>query len=118
MERYTAQDGIVTDTRTGLQREAEYHGPMSWHEGEEYARNLRLGRFDDWRLPTRLESESLLNLERSNPASDFPGMPSALFWSLSSCAYGSSYAWRVSFYDGGVYAGYRADGSCVRCVRG
>lgn len=118
MERYTTNEGIVTDAKTGLQWEEKHHGPMSWYDADEYAINLRLGGFDDWRLPTRLELESLLDLDRHNPASDFPGMPPLWFWSSSSFANVSSYAWLVSFYDCNVLARYRTLDGFVRCVRG
>jgi len=35
----------------------------SWHEAKEYAKNLRLGGFNDWRLPTREELRRLANIK-------------------------------------------------------
>jgi len=36
---------------------------MTWQEAKEYAKNLRVGGFDDWRLPTRDELRALGNIK-------------------------------------------------------
>jgi len=74
-----------------------------------------------WRLPTRLELQSIVDIRQYNPAIDreaFPNTPSENFWSASSDASYSGYAWSVEFYNGasggGPVAGYSYR---VRCVR-
>lgn len=54
-------DGTVTDTRHGLMWQAEIaeHG-VSWHKAVESCRNLGLGGYTDWRIPTRAELATLL----------------------------------------------------------
>jgi hypothetical protein len=77
---------------------------------------------EGWRLPTRMELESILDLTRHDPAVDttrFPDTKSGWYWSSTPCAWSSDDAWVVSFYDG--YASdYRRDdyGAFVRAVRG
>jgi uncharacterized caspase-like protein len=36
---------------------------LTWNQAKEYAKNLRLGGFDDWRLPTREELRALGNIK-------------------------------------------------------
>ena len=77
---------------------------------------------DDWRLPTRTELRSIVDLSRINPAIDTAYFPNTLsnyyYWSASPSAAYSSYAWIVSFGYG--YDGYssKSGSSHARLVRG
>ena len=56
----------------------------------------------------------------ANPAINataFPGTNASGYWSASSYAASSTYAWRVNFYIGYVYANTKANSYYVRCVR-
>lgn len=76
---------------------------------------------DGWRLPTRQELESLLDISRHEPAIDveaFPDTKSDWYWSDTPCAWNKASAvWVVNFNDG--YVGYygRCYFACVRAVR-
>jgi len=75
---------------------------------------------EGWRLPTRMELESILDLTRHDPAVDttkFPDTKSAWYWTSTPCAWGSSCAWIVSFYAGNANSYHRANDACVRAVR-
>jgi hypothetical protein len=77
---------------------------------------------EGWRLPTRMELESILDLTRHDPAVDttrFPDTKSGWYWSSTPCAWSSVNAWIVGFNDGVANNG-RRDGSdaFVRAVRG
>ena len=61
-------DGTVSDLNTGLMwqkttdaRPDTLEGRVTWYEGEEYARKLRLGGCDDWRVPSIKELISLVD---------------------------------------------------------
>ncbi len=64
------RDGTITDTQTGLMWQEAYAYPetgsyFTWHEAEEYVAKLnqeKLGGHTDWRLPNRLELQSLYEL--------------------------------------------------------
>ena len=76
---------------------------------------------DGWRLPTRMELESILDLTRHDPAIDterFPDTQSGAYWTSTPCAWASSCAWIVNFYYGGA-SGNRRDNDLgfVRAVR-
>ena len=76
---------------------------------------------EGWRLPTRQELESILDLSRHNPAADperFPDMNSDWYWSSTPCAWSSVLAWCVVFDVGYVYGLHRGyGGAFVRAVR-
>jgi len=112
-DRYRKRDDMVLDIATNLEWQAEAVGPMSWDKAIEYAESLG----NDWRLPSRFELESLLNLERTSPASDFPGMPAQAFWSSSVYAAHPSLACCVDFASGYVDTNVKNCGNRVRCVR-
>jgi len=110
-------DGTILDSQTNLVWEKNFR-ELTWQDAMDYTKNLKLGGKNDWRLPTRQELESLLNLERYNPASDFPDMPSDYFWSSSSYASSPNLAWDVYFYNGYVYNRGKMYTNYARCVRG
>jgi len=73
-----------------------------------------------WRLPTRFELESLLDLSRHNPAIDtekFPDTKSTWYWTSSECSWNDSAVWVVGFGSGFVYSFRRSGSACVRAVR-
>ncbi|MDM8565681.1 DUF1566 domain-containing protein [Candidatus Halobeggiatoa sp. HSG11] len=86
----------------------------------------------DWRLPNRVELESLLNLEYSSPslsnaAGDakwsegddaFTGVQSSNYLSSTTCADSAGYAWVVDLNNGYVGYGNMDNGSYVWPVRG
>jgi hypothetical protein len=76
---------------------------------------------EGWRLPTRMELESILDLTRHEPAIDtdrFPDTKSGSYWTSTPCAWSSGYAWIVHF-SYGFADGYHRGGSLafVRAVR-
>ena len=77
--------------------------------------------FSDWRVPTLMELDSIVDADRINPSTDsnyFPNTRSSRYWSSSPRAYGSSSAWIVYFYDGYGYYSNRSSNNYVRLVRG
>ncbi len=114
---------------------------MKWDNAMEYAKNLRLGGYDDWRLPTKEELGAVVTLcggelvgyvdkdweyimgknkanENYQANYEAKGFASYYYWSSTTYAGNSrNDAWYVRFYDG--YQS-RNDGSYsyyVRCVR-
>ncbi len=61
-------DGTITDNVTGLIWQKADGGEMTIENAITYCDNLVLGGNSDWRLPTPMESFSILNLQNANPA--------------------------------------------------
>ena len=61
-------NGTITDNVTGLMWQQADGGEMTIENAIIYCDNLVLGGFSDWRLPTKQESMSILNLDKNNPA--------------------------------------------------
>jgi len=112
---------LVCDKRTDLIWQKDYTTNKKWREAIDYAETAntqRYGGYDDWRLPTVHELATLINYDRHDPASDFPGMPSKCFWSSSSHALHTSDAWYVYGYNGSVCYNDKTYDYAARCVRG
>lgn len=105
---------------------------MDWYEAMEYAENLRLGGYDDWRLPTMEELQAVITFcggvigHYSNNRNDNTyqssykekGFSTGEYWSSSageSDSDGSSEDNIVDFYYGSV--SYTCYDAYVRCVR-
>ena len=128
--QYSAQGGIVTDTVTTLMWEQAAAadcsgadaGTCSYAAAQTYCKNLNLGTYTDWRVPTKIEVESLLDCTPSiapyvNQAA-FPGTPAAEFWSASTYV-GTTNQWTTDFSNCWT-SNSRAptESHAVRCVRG
>ncbi len=76
---------------------------------------------EGWRLPTRPELESIIDLSHSSPAIDttrFPDTKNDWYWTSTPCAWSSDRAWCVDFVSGFVCSAHRnGAGACVRAVR-
>ena len=75
---------------------------------------------EGWRLPTRQELESLLDLSRHDPAidtSNYPDTKSCAYWTSTPCAWNSAARWVVYFGYGYVADDDRNHYACVRAVR-
>lgn len=120
--KYTVFEGddVVEDDITGLtwQRTVDA-GTFTWEEAKAYCKDLEQGRFEDWRLPSRIELVSLLDFTKSAPAIDtdvFLGTPSADFWTSSPRHGDPSAAWAVDFATGETDDEDTQFSSHVRCV--
>lgn len=99
----------VTDNLTGLvwAKNANINGLMTWANAITYCEALDYGGQTDWRLPNAKELYSLVDLGHFNPSlpagHPFTGVQTGLYyWSSSTCADSTGYAWRVDFFTTGV----------------
>lgn len=89
---------------------------VTYEEAEKACKELG----DGWRLPTRHELESLIDLTRHDPAIDttrFPDTKSRWYWTSTETAWNPSAVWFVSFNYGLVDSYHRNYYACVRAVR-
>jgi len=116
-----ADEEIVTDDVTGLewQRNGDFNDFVDQQAAIARCEALTLGGFCDWRLPSRIELVSLLDVSHFDPAIDpdaFPTPQLGLFWTSST--YDSTDGWAVNFSVGAVFfEGASSSALSVRCVR-
>jgi len=97
--RFTkAENGVITDSVTGLDW---YIGPNpnnNWHQAKEWAENLTVGG-GGWRLPTVAELKALYQKDAApnnmDPVFQTPGV-----WAWSGELNNSWSAWGFAFYSG------------------
>jgi hypothetical protein len=87
---HMSPEGIITDTKTGLQWALDSGKTMTWEQAGQYAKRLRLGGFRDWRMPKRDELKALGKID-----ADFP-VAECCVW--SSEAKDRRQAWFVDLY--------------------
>ncbi len=113
---------------------------MNWDDAMEYAKNLRLCGYADWRLPSKEELAEVVTLcggiavkvhdndwrdiidrNRANKAYQAnykaKGFSSSYYWSSTTYAGDTSDAWFVSFSRGGQSNYDKSYDYYVRCVR-
>ncbi len=92
-----------------------------WDELVNGSRNATFCGFDDWRVPTIKELETLRSFYRTTPVIDtdfFPNTMSRYYWSASAYANGSRFAWVVNFVYGSANGILRSGSYKLRLVRG
>lgn len=114
-------DGTVTDSVTGLMWQKGDDGiTKNWQTALSYCEVLLLAGHSDWRLPDIKELESIVDDSIFSPAIDtnfFPSAYSSFYWSATTFANITPYAWDVNFYDGNVYGYLKSYNYYARCVR-
>ncbi len=110
----TAEPRFWQDTETNLIWSSTSPTKLSWIEAEKWCESLGNG----WRMPTIKELFTLINFEKSNPASDCPDTASDVYWSSTTYRSSPSDAWFVGFGYGDVYALNKDFEYRVRAVRG
>jgi len=114
----------AVDPATGLMWQREDDGTMrNWSNAGSYCSNLSLAGYSDWRLPTKDELVSIVDTSFGSPTINtdvFPNTQPSRYWSSTSYASNTTYAWDVSFLDGDVNADAKtnSNSNVVRCVRG
>jgi hypothetical protein len=121
---------VVIDTVTGLwwQEPLDTNNSMGFNcatgctqaDAILYCAHLHLGGHCDWRLPTRIELVSIVDVTQQGAAingSAFPGTPAAIFWTASPYQPSAGNAWYVNFGGGNTGYDAAADNGRARCVR-
>jgi hypothetical protein len=115
-QRFEAKDGLVYDRLTGLiwLQDANLEGSaVDWQAARDrvdWMNRSRVQGFNDWRLPTIIELELLMDMNHHSPAlpSDHPFMRvREYYWSATPSAYDPRYAWVLYTRDGIVGVGYK-----------
>jgi hypothetical protein len=113
--RYTANGDCVTDNLTGLTwaRNADLNnGSSTWQGALDFATNLSLCGYEDWRLPNITELRSLIDYSKNQP-SIMSGHPfsnvrfqgditTVVYWSSTTNMSNPSSAFTLEFYLGEI----------------
>lgn len=119
-----AEADCVTDNLTGLMWVKSPDSiTRTWSDALTYANGLiSICGYDDWRLPNVNELESLVNAEQANTATwlttqGFSNVQASFYWSSTTFASLTGYAWVVSMFSGLVVNYYKVNNYYVWPVR-
>jgi hypothetical protein len=112
----------VLDTRTNLMwqdTKSVKTKRMSWFGATKYCQLLKLGVYDDWRLPRFNELYYLADRSKQKPAihKKFKYIKSNRYWASTTYSKYKADAWGVDFYLGYDYYDDKKSKLYVRCVR-
>jgi hypothetical protein len=121
LQSYTDRyDGTITDNVTQLMwQKAVSTGTYAWADAIAYCSTLAVAGHSDWRLPSRIELQSIVDFGVRSPAINstyFPSTPSTLFWSSTPSLVASN-AWGISFAGGDPNIDDTSISYPIRCVR-
>ncbi len=106
-------DGTVTDKGAGLMWQKATAGPMDWDAAMSYASSISLGGHSGWWLPNIDELQALYH----SPCKSMMEVVPSNYWSSTTNANYTSYAWLVNFHNGYVSGSYKSLSDYVRAVR-
>lgn len=118
---------IFKDNNTTLvwQDNIEVKNKMKWEDAYQFCNKLVLYGYDDWRLPSIKELQSIVDVDHYKPAikKGFENVQNDFYWSSSDVVSEKEEpkVWVVDFEEGGIYTAYTLQHDSknyVRCVRG
>ena len=98
--------GLIWEVKTAANRDSTY----TWTGAFAYVDSLNasnFGGFSDWRLPSRKELRSIVDHGRYNPSINtayFTNTKASYYWSSTTHASHTDYAWSMYFYYGSDYS--------------
>lgn len=121
---FSLASDVVIDNKTGLiwqdDRAAKYI-QKDWQGALNFCSELRLAGYDDWRLPTIKELETIVgasprNMDIKKEFKNIGG--SGYYWSSIAHESNEAFAWMMNFKRGYEYKNYKTYERHIRCVRG
>ncbi len=112
-------DGTVIDIKTGLiwqQLDVE----KDWETANAYCKELDYANQQDWRLPSLVELQTIVDKTKSNVMIDpiaFPDTKPSLYWSATTAETWDGYAYVVDFSSADANPEDKVFKNYVRCVR-
>jgi hypothetical protein len=114
---------VVSDSETGLMwqdNSAAKYAQKDWNSAIAFCEQLKLGGYDDWRLPNIKELIHILSIKPRDG-----GMKkgftyvggSGYYWSSSVHESNEEFAWMMNFKRGYEYINYKTYERHIRCVR-
>jgi len=111
-------DTVVDDQKALMWQDAEETPMLKWDDAIEYCKELTFANHEDWRLPTKAELDSLVNIKQKEPAVQkvFENINSYRYWSSTERS-AKKAAWYVNFSYGQKDGYYKNKKSYALCVR-
>jgi hypothetical protein len=115
-DRFAEENGMVFDKSYGLfwlKNANICKFPISWNSAFEFISELNSKKFkgfNDWRVPSVAELESLTDLEMHSPALPLRHLfhdVQKYYWSSTESMYNTSYSWVLYMEDGAVGVGFK-----------
>lgn len=114
---------VLIDSKTGLMwqdNSAAKYTKKDWEGAMDFCSKLRLAGYDDWRLPTIKELETILgtsprNMDMKKGFKNVGG--SGYYWTSSVDESNKDFAWMMNFKRGYEYINYKTYERYIRCVR-
>jgi|GEM_PF-3055147 len=118
-------NGTISDINTGLVWEKEeQNGSVTWIDAHSYCSGLTLGNYSDWRMPTKVELNSLISYRYNTqpfimgPFNHYISNYDLYHWSATTDSQDSSKAWAFNFNFNVWRSANKNGGPKVKCVRG
>ena len=114
--------GMALDERTGLMwqdnRFVESE-KVTYFQAEKVCKEMRLGGYDDWRIPTIKELLSIVDYTKYDPAllDGFMIEEPSYYWSSTQYMGDTDKVWGVDFKDGSSDGNGKQYDRRIRCVR-
>ena len=117
---FTEFTDYVVDERTGLQWAKQAQASAPWAVALAGCATQTYGGSSDWRVPTRAELNSLVDLTVEKPATSAPNLLAPAdgweYWTSMPLPF-AVFAWRASLATGQTYFANKDNVSRIRCVR-
>jgi hypothetical protein len=114
-------NGTVTDTKTKLMWQKITESAMNYESAVAYCKNLTIAGHADWRLPTKNEMMSLVDINFSKPVIDIGTFPDSIsfgYWTSTPSAEDPDDIVFINFVSGKPGNADKSDTYYVRAVRG
>lgn len=111
---------VLKDNVTNLLwQDGEEIVSKTWSNAISYCEDLSFANFEDWRLPSLEELNTIVDYGKSSPAikDGFLNTKSNSYWSSTPYRNDNSLAWIVDFSYGDDNWSYKTNSNAVRCVR-
>ena len=117
----SAKDVIYDNTTSLLWQDSQDNKDLSitYKEAEEYCSKLVIAEYNNFRIPTLIELQSIIDYKNYKPAilTGFIYAPSETFWTSTPFANDKDYVWSINFKKGDRSTRAKHYDRFIRCVQ-